>query len=83
MIFRALLLGVFLLVPVAAGAVQDVVTDGGRIEGEGVTPTIEVERDIRFENGNDPQLSAAIAVLRERLGRAPENGGAAGGGNVE
>ena len=82
MIVRALLLGVFLLLPVAAGAVQDVVTDGRRIEG--VTPTIEVERDIRFENGNDPQLSAAIAVLRERLGRAPENGGAAGGGgNVE
>ena len=48
-------------------AVQDVVTDGKRIEGEGVAPTREVERDIRFENGNDLQLAAAVEMVRERL----------------
>lgn len=48
-------------------AVEDVVTDGERIEGAGVAPTIEVKRDIRFENGNDPQLEAAIQAVLERL----------------
>lgn len=48
-------------------AVQDVVTDGKRIEGAGVAPTREVERDIRFENGNDLQLAAAVEMVRERL----------------
>lgn len=49
-------------------AVEDVVTDGRRIEGVGVAPTIEIKRDIRFENGNDPQLAAALRTLRQRLG---------------
>lgn len=48
-------------------AVQDVITDGKRIEGTGVSPTVEVKRDIRFENGNDPQLEAAMKLLLERL----------------
>ena len=48
-------------------AVQDVVTDGKRIEGVGVAPTQEVARDVRFENGNDPQLEAAIKLILERL----------------
>ena len=48
-------------------AVQDVVTDGERIEGAGVAPTKQVTRDIRFENGNDPQLEAALHTLRQRL----------------
>ena len=48
-------------------AVEDVVTDGKRIEGVGVEPTREVTRDIRFENGNDPQLAAALHALRQRL----------------
>lgn len=48
-------------------AVQDVVTDGERIEGVGVAPTKQVTRDIRFENGNDPQLEAALHTLRQRL----------------
>lgn len=51
-------------------AVQDVVTDGERIEGVGISPTREVGRDVRFENGNDPQLAAAIEMARERLASA-------------
>ncbi|MGH6930563.1 MAG: S41 family peptidase [Dongiaceae bacterium] len=62
---RAFLLsaGGLLLVPVA-----DVSVDGERLEGSGVTPTIEVERDIPYAAGADPQLDRAIEVLARSVG---------------
>lgn len=44
-------------------AVEDVQVDGDRLEGVGVTPTIEVEAGPATAGGNDPQLSRAVAVL--------------------
>lgn len=50
--------GSFLMV-----AVNDVAVDGQRLEGKGVAPTIEVEHDIRYSQGADPQLDKAVEVL--------------------
>lgn len=47
--------------------VLDIEVDGVRIEETGVTPDIEVPRDIRFENGADPQTEAAIEALQQLL----------------
>jgi carboxyl-terminal processing protease len=44
-------------------AVEDVLVDGQRLEGVGVTPTIEVPFDWRYAAGGDPQLERAIQVL--------------------
>jgi carboxyl-terminal processing protease len=44
-------------------AVEDVLVDGQRLEGVGVTPTIEVPFDSRYAAGGDPQLNRAIQVL--------------------
>jgi carboxyl-terminal processing protease len=44
-------------------AVEDVLVDGQRLEGVGVTPTIEVPFDSRYAAGDDPQLDRAIQVL--------------------
>jgi carboxyl-terminal processing protease len=44
-------------------AVEDVRVDGQRIEGVGVTPTIEVPFDPRYAEGGDPQLERAVQVL--------------------
>jgi carboxyl-terminal processing protease len=62
---RAFLLsgGGLLLVPVA-----DVSVDGERLEGRGVTPTIEVARDIPYAAGADPQLDRAVAELARSVG---------------
>jgi carboxyl-terminal processing protease len=62
---RAFLLsgGGLLLVPVA-----DVSVDGERLEGRGVTPTIEVERPIPYAAGADPQLDRAVEVLARSVG---------------
>jgi carboxyl-terminal processing protease len=62
---RAFLLsaGGLLLVPVA-----DVEVDGERLEGRGVTPTIEVDREIPYAAGADPQLERAIEVLARSVG---------------
>jgi C-terminal processing protease CtpA/Prc len=45
-------------------AVADVIVDGGRLEGKGVEPDVAVPFDVRYANGRDPQLDAAM----ERLG---------------
>jgi carboxyl-terminal processing protease len=62
---RAFLLsaGGLLLVPVA-----DVEVDGERLEGHGVMPTIEVDRDIPYAAGADPQLDRAIELLTRSVG---------------
>jgi len=44
-------------------AVEDVLVDGHRLEGVGVTPTIEVPFDWRYAAGGDPQLDRAVQVL--------------------
>ena len=44
-------------------AVEDVSIEGERLEGKGVTPTIEVPFDIRYAAGKDPQLEKAIEFL--------------------
>ena len=44
-------------------AVEDVLVDGQRLEGVGVTPTIEVPFDWRYAAGGDPQLDRAVEVL--------------------
>jgi C-terminal processing protease CtpA/Prc len=48
-------------------AVLDVRVDGVRLEGVGVTPDIEVEFDLRYANGADPQLDRAAAELGAML----------------
>jgi carboxyl-terminal processing protease len=55
--------GGLLLVPVA-----DVEVDGERLEGRGVTPTIEVDREIPYAAGADPQLDRALEVLARSVG---------------
>ena len=44
-------------------AVEDVRVDGERLEGIGVTPTIEVQTEAASAGSDDPQLSRAVAVL--------------------
>jgi carboxyl-terminal processing protease len=44
-------------------AVDDVLVDGQRLEGVGVTPTIEVAFDPRYAAGRDPQLDRAVQIL--------------------
>lgn len=54
--------GSFLMV-----AVNDVAVDGERLEGKGVTPTIEVPRELPYSKGSDPQLERAVEVLSKAL----------------
>jgi carboxyl-terminal processing protease len=44
-------------------AVADVLVDGQRLEGIGVTPTIEVPFTLEYAQGQDPQLDRAIDLL--------------------
>lgn len=44
-------------------AVADVKVDGQRLEGEGVTPDVEVPRTIEYAQGSDPQKERAIQVV--------------------
>ena len=44
-------------------AVEDVLVDGQRLEGVGVTPTVEVPFDLRYAAGADPQLDRAVQIL--------------------
>ena len=44
-------------------AVEDVRVDGERLEGVGVTPTIEVRAGAASAGSDDPQLSRAVSVL--------------------
>lgn len=48
-------------------AVADVLVDGERLEGNPVQPDIVVPFDIRYADGADPQLDAALDVLMSRL----------------
>lgn len=44
-------------------AVEDIRVDGERLEGVGVTPTIEVPAGAASAGSDAPQLSRAVAVL--------------------
>ncbi len=44
-------------------AVADARVDGERLEGTGVKPDIEVPFDVRYAEGNDPQLERAIQLV--------------------
>jgi carboxyl-terminal processing protease len=44
-------------------AVNDVFVDGQRLEGVGVTPTIEVPFPLEYAQGKDPQLERALDLL--------------------
>jgi carboxyl-terminal processing protease len=44
-------------------AVADVLVDGHRLEGVGVTPTIAVPFPVAYAQGNDPQLDRAVSLL--------------------
>jgi carboxyl-terminal processing protease len=44
-------------------AVENVRVDGERLEGAGVTPTIEVPAGAASTGADDPQLNRAVAVL--------------------
>jgi carboxyl-terminal processing protease len=48
-------------------AVADVTVDGQRLEGVGVTPTIEVPFDPVYAAGRDLQLERAVQVLSDRI----------------
>jgi len=49
-------------------AVADVAVDGERLEGVGVTPTLEVPSALPYAGGKDPQLDAAVAALARQVG---------------
>jgi carboxyl-terminal processing protease len=48
-------------------AVADVLVDGRRLEGVGVTPTIPVPFPLAYAQGQDPQLDRAVDVLARRI----------------
>ena len=59
---RAFLLGDDSLLIIA---VNDVSVNEVRIEGVGVSPTVEVPFDIRYAAGRDPQVEKAVELLIE------------------
>ena len=48
-------------------AVADVLVDGKRLEGNPVQPDVAVPFDIRYADGKDPQLDAALDVITRQL----------------
>jgi carboxyl-terminal processing protease len=48
-------------------AVADVRVDGQRLEGVGVTPTIDVPFPLEYAQGHDPQLTRAVEHLTQAL----------------
>ena len=55
-------------------AVNDVSVNGTRLEGNGVTPTIEQPFDIRYAAGKDPQIERALEELSKdrRIDEKPD-----------
>ena len=49
-------------------AVADVLVDGRRLEGVGVTPTIPVPFPLAYAQGKDPQVDRAVEVLSRTVG---------------
>ena len=55
-------------------AVDDVRVDGERLEGVGVTPTMEVAFHVDYSAGADPQLARAVEVLSADVMARPKPG---------
>jgi C-terminal processing protease CtpA/Prc len=53
-------------------AVADVIIDGRRLEGHPVTPDVAVPFDVRYANGADPQMDAAMVEMGKRLAAGGE-----------
>jgi carboxyl-terminal processing protease len=51
-------------------AVEDILVDGERLEGIGVTPDVPVPADLPYAEGRDPQLERALDVAVGRTGGA-------------
>lgn len=49
-------------------ATADVIVDGARVEGVGVSPTVFIDFDLRYAGGADPQLAAATEHLLMLIG---------------
>ncbi len=49
-------------------AVADVMVDGQRLEGVGVTPSISVPFPLEYAKGKDPQLERAVDMLSRAVG---------------
>jgi hypothetical protein len=52
--------------------VNDVTVDGVRLEANPVRPDIAVSFDVRYADGADPQMDAALAALDGRLQKAAD-----------
>jgi carboxyl-terminal processing protease len=50
-------------------AVHDILVDGERLEGIGVTPDVQVPSDLPYAEGRDPQLERALEAAIERIAR--------------
>jgi carboxyl-terminal processing protease len=48
-------------------AVQDILVDGERLEGAGVTPDVLVPPELPYAESRDPQLERALAVAAESV----------------
>jgi carboxyl-terminal processing protease len=48
-------------------AVHDILADGERLEGIGVTPDVPVPSDLPYAEGRDPQLERALAVAAGKV----------------
>jgi carboxyl-terminal processing protease len=48
-------------------AVNDVFVDGQRLEGSGVTPTVDVPFALEYAQGKDPQLDRAVELLSRQV----------------
>jgi carboxyl-terminal processing protease len=48
-------------------AVADLIVDGRRLEGNPVTPDVAVPFDVRYADGADPQVDAALDEMDKRL----------------
>ncbi len=49
-------------------AVQDVLVDGERLEGVGVSPDVAVAADLPYAEGRDPQLERALELAADMAG---------------
>jgi carboxyl-terminal processing protease len=56
-------------------AVSDVLVDGERLEGVGVTPDVSVASELPYAEGRDPQLDRALEVAAEKVSSPPSSGG--------
>ena len=54
-------------------AVVDVMVDGVRLEGVGVTPDLVVEQPLEYTQGDDAQLDAAVEHLANVITRGGED----------